>query len=255
MPPQILLEVKNINAGYGKKHVLYDVSFAVERGDIVLLIGSNGSGKSTLLKAIYGLLPLWRSNGAAENSSGSAAGDGGSVRFDGENINGLPASKLLKKGLLYIPQQNNLFADLTVKENLEMAGLTIDSRPPLLHERIERALTVFPALIPHLKRIPMKLSGGERQLLTLAMAILHQPKMILIDEPFNGLSPQNIAFVRENLKMLNKKEGISFLIVEHRIKESYILAQKIISLKLGKVYRTEDVNLDFDAQELREVFV
>lgn len=249
----VLLELKNINAGYGKKQVLYDISFAVERGDIVLLIGSNGSGKSTLLKAIYGLLPLQR-GGASENTSGVAADEGGSIRFDGEDIGGLPASKLLKKGLLYIPQQNNLFADLTVKENLEMAGLTIISRR-LLRERIENALTIFPTLIPHLKRIPMKLSGGERRLLTLAMTILHQPKMILIDEPFNGLSPHNIAFVRENLQILNEKEGISFLIVEHRIKESYILARKIISLKLGKVYRIEDVKLDFDARELQEVFV
>jgi branched-chain amino acid transport system ATP-binding protein len=243
-----LLEVKNINAGYGKKQVLYDISFEVKQGDIVLLIGSNGSGKSTLLKAIYGLLPLWK--GASENSPNES----GVIYFNDENITHLPASRLLKKGLLYIPQQNNLFADLTVKENLEMAGLTLASRK-LLHDRIERALTVFPALVPHLRRTPMKLSGGERQLLTLAMATLHQPKMILIDEPFNGLSPQNVNFVRENLRMLNEKEGITFLIVEHRIKESYLLARKVISLKLGKVYRIEDVDLDVDAQKLREVFV
>ncbi len=243
-----LLEVKNINAGYGKKQVLYDISFEVEQGDIVLLIGSNGSGKSTLLKAIYGLLPCW--DGANEDS----ANENGGIYFNNENITDLPASRFLQKGLLYIPQQNNLFADLTVKENLEMAGLTIANRR-LLKERIEKALTVFPALVPHLKRTPMKLSGGERNLLTLAMATLHQPKMILIDEPFNGLSPQNMSFVRENLKMLNEKEGITFLLVEHRIKESYIIAQKIVSLKLGKVYNIGNVNLDFDAQELREVFV
>ncbi len=205
-----LLELKNINTGYGKKQVLYDISFSVERGEIVLLIGSNGSGKSTLLKAIYGLLPLWRDSSAAGDSSSEGGTiDGGSIRFDGENIAGLPASALLKKGLLYVPQQNNLFADLTVKENLEMAGLTLASRQ-LLRDRIEKALTVLPTLVPHLKRIPMKLSGGERRLLTLAMAILHQPKMILMDEPFNGLSPQNITFVRENLKNAERKRGHSF---------------------------------------------
>lgn len=243
-----LLEVKNINAGYGKKQVLSDVSFEVERGDIVLLIGSNGSGKSTLLKAIYGLLPLWKR--AQENSTC----ENGSIHFNGEDISDLSASRLLKKGLLYIPQQNNLFADLTVKENLEMAGLTIVNRKAL-QDRIEKALIIFPALIPHLKRTPMKLSGGERQLLTLAMAILHQPKMILIDEPFTGLSPQNIAFFRENLKILNEKEGISFLIVEHRIKESFILARKIISLKLGKIHISKNVHLNFDMEQLHEVFV
>jgi branched-chain amino acid transport system ATP-binding protein len=244
-----LLEVKNINAGYGKKQVLYDISFEVEQGEIVLLIGSNGSGKSTLLKAIYGLLPPWNTLNpeTGENNKGS-------IYFNGENITNLLTSEHLKKDLLYIPQKNNLFADLTVKENLEMAGLTIGNRR-ILQERIEQALENFPSITPHLKRIPMKLSGGERQLLILAMAILHQPKMILIDEPFNGLSPQNLAFVRENLKMLNEKEGITFLIVEHQIKESYILARRIISLKLGKVYRIEDVNMNFDAQELCNVFV
>lgn len=243
-----LLKVKNVNAGYGKKQVLHDISFEVKQGDIVLLIGSNGSGKSTLLKVIYGLLPLWK-----ETSENSFNEDGG-IYFNDEDIICLPASKLLKKGLLFIPQQDHLFADLTVKENLEMAGLTIATRE-LLRHRIEKALTVFPSLIPHLRRTPMKLSGGERQLLTLAMATIHQPKMILIDEPFNGLSPQNIEFARENLRMLNEKEGVTFLIVEHRIKESYLIARKIISLKLGKIYSMRNVNSVFDAQEFHEVFV
>ena len=103
----------------------------------------------------------------------------------------------------------------------------------------------------------MKLSGGERQLLVLAMAILHQPKMILIDEPFNGLSPQNITFVREKLKILNEKERITFLIVEHRIKDVYVLARGIIRLKLGNITRIENVSLNynFNAQEFREVFI
>lgn len=242
-----LLEVKNINAGYGKKQVLYDISFEVKQGDIVLLIGSNGSGKSTLLKVIYNLLPPW--NVAGKTSSN----ENGGIYFNNENITGLPASKLLKKGLLYIPQQNNLFNDLTVKENLEMAGLTINRK--VLKERIGKALTIFPMLIPHLKRISMKLSGGERQLLTIAMAFLHQPKMILIDEPFTGLSPYNIAFVGESIKMLNEKEDITLLVVEHQIKELYIIAQKMISLKLGKVYKVENVNLDFDVQKLHKVFI
>jgi branched-chain amino acid transport system ATP-binding protein len=241
-----MLKVEHISTGYGKKQVLFDVSFEVEQGEIVLLIGSNGSGKSTLLKAMYGLLPLW-------NNTNSSV-EKGSVYFNNENITGLPTSRLLKKGLLYIPQQNNLFADLTIKENLEMAGLTISNRK-VLEERIENALTTFPALVPHLKRTPTKLSGGERQMLTLAMAELHQPKMILIDEPFTGLSPQNIDFARGNLKMLNEKEGISFLIVEHRLKESYIMARKIVSLKLGNVYRIDNVSLGFEAEKLQDVFV
>jgi branched-chain amino acid transport system ATP-binding protein len=233
-----MLKVENISTGYGKKQVLFDVSFEVKQGEIILLAGSNGSGKSTLLKAIYGMLPQWNN---------------GEIIFDGENITGKPTAALLKKGLLYIPQKNNLFEDLTVKENLEMAGLTLVQRT--LQQRIENALSIFTALVPHLHRTPMKLSGGERQLLTLAMATLHQPKMILVDEPFTGLSPQNITFVIENLRELNAKNGITLMIVEHRVKECSPIANRVIGLKLGKVFSQTEVNASFEINQLNSVFV
>jgi len=233
-----MLKVENISTGYDKKQVLYDVSFEVCKGEIVLFVGSNGSGKSTLLKAIYGMLPQWSH---------------GQIIYDGMNITGKPTSELLKKGLLYIPQRNKLFEDLTVKENLEMAGLTIDKR--LFMRRMEITLSIFSTIVPYLAKTPMKLSGGERQLLTLAMATLHQPKMILYDEPFVGLSPQNVSFVAENLKALNEKKGITLLIVEHRVKECARFANKIIGLKLGKVFSKLEVNATFDIKELNSVFV
>lgn len=233
-----MLKVENISTGYGKKQVLFDVSFEVQQYEIVLLAGSNGSGKSTLLKAIYGILPQWNN---------------GKILFDGEDITGKPTTALLKKGLLYISQKNNLFEDLSVKENLEMAGLTLNQK--LLRQRIEKALSIFTALVPHLNRTPMKLSGGERQLLTLAMAMMHQPKMILIDEPFNGLSPQNINFVTKSLKALNENSGITLLIVEHRVKESSKIANKVIGLKLGKVFSEMPVNANFEINQLNSVFI
>ena len=233
-----LLKVKSASTGYGKKQVLFDISFEVKKGEIVLLVGSNGSGKSTLLKSIFGILPQWTN---------------GQIFFDEENITGKPASALLKKGFLYIPQKNNLFEDLTVKENLEMAGLTLGQKP--LQGRIEKTLSVFTALVPHLQRIPMKLSGGERQLLALAMATLHLPKMILVDEPLTGLSPQNITSVVDNLKFVNEKSEVTLLIVEHRIKEAIKIADRIISLKLGKVFSITEVNPKFNIIELNNVFV
>lgn len=233
-----MLKVENISTGYGKKQVLFDVSFEVKQGEIVLLAGSNGSGKSTLLKAIYGILPQWSN---------------GSIIFGGENITGNQTSFLLKKGLLYIPQKNNVFEDLSVKENLEMAGLTIDQK--LLKQRIEIILSIFTTLVPHLNRTPMKLSGGERQLLTLAMATLHQPKMILVDEPFTGLSPNNITFVTENLNNLNMKYGITLLLVEHRVKECLDIADRVIGLKLGRVLKDIEINSNFNIYELNSVFV
>jgi branched-chain amino acid transport system ATP-binding protein len=220
----IILKLENISTGFGKKQVLFNVSYELEQGEVCLLIGGNGSGKSTLLKAIYHLLPLWT----------------GVITFDGENSSGLLTSDLLKKGLVYIPQQNALFEQLTVQENLEMAGLSL-SNNNLLKARIDAVLTTFPMLIAHLTRTPFKMSGGERKILSLAMAILHRPKLILIDEPFTGLSNQNIIFVREAIRRLNK-EGVTFLIIEHRIKESLDIAQRIIGLKLGRVMEIYDVS-------------
>lgn len=213
-----MLRLENISTGYNKKQVLFDISLELNQGETVLLVGSNGSGKSTLLKAIYGILPQWGN---------------GKVFFDGDNITGKPTATLLKKGLLYIPQKNNLFEDLTVKENFEMAGLTMESN--LMKQRIEQVLSIFPLLTPHLQRTPMKLSGGERQLLTLAMASLYEPLMILCDEPFTGLSGKNFTLVADILKMLSTVNGITLLIVEHRVKEVLDFADKVIGLKLGRL--------------------
>ncbi|HZW40301.1 MAG TPA: ATP-binding cassette domain-containing protein [Ignavibacteriaceae bacterium] len=246
-----MLKVENISTGYGKKQILFDVSFKVSKGEIVLLVGSNGSGKSTLLKAIYGLLPNW--NADILESEAKQSPVKGKVIFNNEDITGKATSKLLKKGLLYIPQKNNLFEDLTVKENLEMAGLTLNQK--LLKQRIENALSIFIALVPHLNRTPMKLSGGERSLLSLAMATLHQPIMILIDEPFTGLSPKNITFVSENLKVLNEKYNITLMIVEHRVKESSRIANRVISLKLGKVFNNLEIDTNFNINQLNSVFI
>lgn len=233
-----MLKAEHISTGYGKKQVLFDVSLEVKQGEIVLLAGSNGSGKSTLLKAIFGMLPQWNN---------------GQIWFDGENITGKPTAMLLQKGLLYIPQKNNLFDDLTVKENLEMAGLTLD--PKALRTGIDKALSIFTALVPFLNRTPMKMSGGERQLLTLAMAALHQPKMILCDEPFTGLSGKNLNFATENLKKLNTENGITLLIVEHRVKEVSAFAHRVIGLKLGRVFSETTVSETFNINQLNSIFV
>lgn len=233
-----MLKVKNCSTGYGKKQVLFDVSIEVKKGDIVLLAGSNGSGKSTLLKAIYGLLPQWYD---------------GQVLFDGKDITGEPTSALLKKGLLYIPQKNNLFEDLTVIENLEMAGLILGKKK--FREGLERVLSLFSMLVSKLNRTPMTLSGGERQLLTLAMAILHQPKMILYDEPFTGLSPHNINIIANILKDLNESFCMTLLLIEHRVKECLVIADKVIGLKYGMVYNSIRLSENYDIRELHSVFV
>jgi branched-chain amino acid transport system ATP-binding protein len=243
-----LLEVKHINAGYGKKQVIYDVSFEVEQSEIALLIGSNGSGKSTVLKSIYGLVTSHSWEHLDHRFPNPQ------IIFDGEDIIGLHPSQLISKGLMYIPQKNFCFENLTVKENLEVSGIVLNDRQ-LFKERFARMLDEFHVLKPYLKRTPSKMSGGERQLLAMAMTMLHKPKLLMLDEPFNGLSPHAIAFVRGVLKMLNQRQGVTVLMVEHRVKESYVIAQKIIGLNLGKIHSIREVNSTFALTELNAIFV
>ncbi|HAB51145.1 MAG TPA: branched-chain amino acid ABC transporter ATP-binding protein [Ignavibacteriales bacterium] len=243
-----MLIAEHITTGYGKKQVLTDVSFEVKQREIVLLIGSNGSGKTTLLKTIYGLLKTWPVSAEAP-----AGKNNGKIYFSGEDITGLPAHRLLKKGLLYIPQKNNCFEDLSVQANLEMAGLIIPDSS-LLKQRIKNAYIIFPMLKALAKRTPMKMSGGERQHLAMAMAMLHQPKMILMDEPVIGLDHRAMQIVFDSIKKLNNL-GVTFLIVEHRVRETYQIANRIISLKFGAVFSIEEVNDNFNINKLNTVFI
>lgn len=233
-----MLKVENISTGYGKKQVLFNVSFEIMKGEIVLLAGNNGSGKSTLLKVLYGLLPQWNM---------------GQIFLEGEDITGKHASTLLKKGLIYIPQKNNLFEDLSVKENLEMAGLSLNRRT--LAKNIEYSFSIFTSLEPLQNRLAMKLSGGERQLLSIAMATLHHPRVILYDELLNGLSISNAKLVINSLITLHKLTGTTILIAEHRIKEVSEIADKIIGLKLGEIYYESKIGENINYSHFKSLFV
>lgn len=236
-----MLTVENISTGYGKKQVLFNVSFDIKQGEIVLLIGSNGSGKSTVLKTIYGLMQPFK----------DATGE---IYFDGKNITNVRPSDLIGKGLFYIPQKNNCFEDLTVKENLEISGLSLVNKK-LYNERYENVLKLYPFLNTLLKQKSMKLSGGERQLLALAMASLHEPKMILMDEPFSGLSKRNTEIVSDIIVNINKNLGTTILLIEHSIKESVKIVDKVIGLKLGKIFYENVINDNFQLNELNSIFV
>lgn len=236
----VILRLENVSTGYGKRQVLFDLSIDIKQGEIVLLIGANGSGKSTVLKYIYGLIPPF--------TDGS-----GKVFFNGEDITGIVPSKLIHKGLTYIPQKNNVFENLSVKDNLEIAGLALNDRK-IFKERYEEVLELFPILKDLQKRLPMKLSGGERQLLAFAMASLHKPKMILTDEPFAGLSHRNIELVKLQLFTINRHLGTTFLVVEHRMKESYTIADKILGLRYGQLIFNELTNINFQFNEFSRIF-
>ena len=215
-----LLELHHINTGYGKKQVLFDVNLTVEKGETVLLIGSNGSGKSTLFKAIYGIIPIWNHQKRGE------------VLFNGDRVADKPSHCLINDGLMYIPQKNELFEDMTVEQNLEMALLHLPDKKQR-GKRVEEVFAQMDILDSIKKRLASKLSGGERKLLILGMVLANRPKMVLYDEPLAGLSGNNISVVLNWLKAIKRSET-TLVIIEHRIKELMIIADKVVGLKLGR---------------------
>ncbi len=214
-----MLEVTNISTGYNKKQVLFDVSFTIGDGEIVLLTGGNGSGKSTVLKCIYGLLPIWNQTGK--------------VVFNEFDISRLESSEMVKHGIVYIPQKNNYFESLTVHENLVVSGSTYSN---VVIKQREKDVYQLPNLYDFRNRTPFSLSGGERQMLALGNALMHKPKLILFDEPFTGLDEANTKIMIEELLKL-KKQKISMLIVEHKnIITDFI--DKELKMYLGKLIKT-----------------
>jgi branched-chain amino acid transport system ATP-binding protein len=213
-----MLKVEHITAGYGKKQVLTDVSFTVEKGDMVLLSGGNGSGKSTVLKCVYGLLKPWNETGK--------------VIFEGEDITGLHASEMIRKGIVYMPQKKNVFDEFTVEENL-WTSADIYSKSEA-KERIKKVFELLPLLETKRKRTPFHMSGGEKQLLAFGNVLVHSPKLILLDEPFAGVDAENSTTFAACIKRLNET-GISFVVVEHKRHLLEMLVNKEIELELGTI--------------------
>lgn len=194
-----MLKVQCITTGYGKKQVLTDVSFDVSEREIVLLTGGNGSGKSTVLKSIYGILKPWTQEGK--------------ILFEGKDITGIPTSEMIGLGIVYIPQKKNVFEDFTVEENL-LTSASIYSRQNA-KQRLDYVLATMPSLAKLRKRTLFHMSGGEKQLLAFGNALIHEPKLVLFDEPFAGVDTSNSVILSDCIKQLNENQA-TFIIVEHK---------------------------------------
>ena len=216
-----LLSIKNASTGYGNKQVLFDITLDVEKGDSVLLVGSNGSGKSTLLKLIYGLVDVWQ----------------GTVEYNGELLHSTekktPTHTLLNRGIMYVPQKNELFDDASVLENLQFALLHLNSRKESAR-RIEEVLEDMPLLKERRKQSAGRLSGGERKMLALGMVMVNHPTLLLYDEPLAGLSEDKIPEVLSILDKIYEK-GTSMVIVEHHVTEMVTFASNIYGMRLGQM--------------------
>jgi ABC-type branched-subunit amino acid transport system ATPase component len=218
------LEAKNIHAGYGKIEVLHGASIRAAAGEIVCIIGPNGSGKSTLLKTVFGLLKPTK----------------GTVIFDGKDITRLEPELKVSLGIAFIPQGRNVFPSLTVRENLEMGGTVLNDEKAV-RRAIEEAIEEYPLLKKKIRDKAGNLSGGEKQILSLARANMAKPALILMDEPSIGLAPRMIDEVYSKIGEINRR-GITFAIVEQNAKKALSIAHRGYVLDLGQT-RLEDTGM------------
>ena len=211
-----LLKVEDVHVYYGAIHAIKGISFEVNQGEIVTLIGANGAGKSTTLNTVVGLLRP-RS---------------GHIEFDGKSIVGFPASKMVSLGMALCPEGRRIFQQMTVRDNLEMGGY---SRPAAeIQKSMDDVFNRFPRLKEREKQVAGTLSGGEQQMLAMGRALMSSPKIILMDEPSMGLSP---LFVGEVFKIIEeiKKSGTTVLLVEQNAKKALEVADRAYVLETGKI--------------------
>jgi branched-chain amino acid transport system ATP-binding protein len=212
-----MLELKDIHAGYNGQEVLKGIDFSINPGQITCIIGPNGAGKSTLLKVIFNLCEIYS----------------GEVIYKGNKITNFPTYDLILEGISYSPQGRQIFSDMSVLENLEV-GLTIFEDKEYRLKKIKEVFTRFPILLDKKNNLAYTLSGGQQQILSIARSLLHDPDVLLLDEPSLGLDPKTQKQIFSIIKELNK-EGISIILVEQNAKAAAEISDVIYILEDGKV--------------------
>ena len=214
-----MLDIKNLSVYYDKVQVLWDVSFGIEEGEVVTLLGSNGAGKSTTVKTIQGLLKSKT----------------GSIRFEDKHIEGLPAYKVVNEGIALVPEGREIFPKMSVLENLVLGAYVPRARAKDLREQnLEWVLKLFPKLEERKKQLAGTMSGGEQQMLAIARALMSKPKLLMLDKPSLGLAPVIVLQVFEIIKKLNE-EGVTILLVEQNIHHALEISDRAYVLEKGRI--------------------
>lgn len=210
----IILKTEDITAGYTEIDILHDVHIRVRSGEIVSVIGPNGAGKSTLLKTIFGILKPRNGN----------------VTFKDEDITGLKPDRVVRKGISYVPQVDNVFPSLTIQENLEMGAFI---RNDDYSQRLDEVYDLFPVLRERKKQKVGQLSGGQRQMVAMGRALMLDPQVLLLDEPSAGLAPVLVSMIFEKMKEINAT-GVAMIIVEQNAREALKMAHHGYVLAMGR---------------------
>ena len=229
------LEVEDVVSGYGEGDILHGVSLWMEKEEMVSIIGPNGAGKSTLLKTIVGLLRPRQ----------------GSIRFKGKTISGRKPAEISRLGICYVPQEENVFPTLTVVENLEMGAYIVEDG---IRERVDQIYDIFPILRERRLVNAGTLSGGERQMLAMGMALMVSPELLILDEPSAGLGPNLVEEIFDKIQEINKG-GVGILMVEQNAWKSLQIAHRAYILVMGR-NRLEGTAREFlENPEIRELFL
>jgi branched-chain amino acid transport system ATP-binding protein len=222
-----MLKVKNIRSGYGEVTILQGLDFEVGH-EIYAILGANGAGKSTLMKTIAKVLHLKT----------------GEIYFNDENITGSTPFQVSAKGLAFVPQEEQIFPTLTVRENLSIGGL-LSKRS--LKERMEEVFDVFPDIAERINQKAGSLSGGEAQMVAVARALMQDPQLLLLDEPTSGLSPKYVDSFFKKVKEIHEKKGVGVILSEQNAAKALEIADKIMVLTLGKIFLIDDCkNVDIE---------
>jgi branched-chain amino acid transport system ATP-binding protein len=213
-----MLELIDLQVSYHKKQVIFGISLALQKGELVTLVGPNGAGKTTTLHTIVGLVHPQK----------------GVVSYKGKEITHRKASQNIRSGISLVPQGGRVFPDLTVLENLQLGGYILND-PNQITQRIEFVWGLFPALKIRKDQMARLLSGGERQMLAVGRALILIPDLLLLDEPSLGLAPFMVKELMNTIKQINKEKGTTALVVEQNVREVFSIAQKVYVMKVGKV--------------------
>jgi branched-chain amino acid transport system ATP-binding protein len=221
-----MLQIKNLESGYGKMQVLFGINLAIKPNEIAVLIGPNGAGKSTVLKSIFNLVDIYN----------------GKIIYKNKNITKIPTHELIELGISYVPQGRQVFRTLSVKENLEMGAFLIKEKN-LVDEKIEEILNVhFPELKMKINDYAFNLSGGQQQMLAIGRALMQDPQLLLLDEPSLGLAPKIMKELFKKIKEINE-EGTTIMIVEQNAKQATAIADEIFVLEDGKIALSGNKNI------------
>jgi branched-chain amino acid transport system ATP-binding protein len=232
-----MLQVNQVSTGYGEIQIVWDVSFEINEGEIVALVGANGAGKSSLIKTIAGILPCWS----------------GDIRFEGHKVGNLPVPKVITLGIALVPEGRRLFPYMTVLENLEMGAYTETSKQKMA-DNLAWVYDLFPRLKERAKQLAGTLSGGEQQMVTIGRALMSKPKFLMMDEPSLGLAPLVVDNVFETVKKL-QAEGVTILLVEQNVRKSLEIAHRGYVLEHGRIVMSGDSQSLVEDENIRKAYL